>query len=514
MWGSEPSNRCTKGAILTGLVMVSLSPLLNLSSFIVSAPVTATAVVHNNIHSSYIDEGSASNVLLIQHEENNEDNSSSTDEQTDSAEEAASGGGSYTEQNTTRIVMEQHADKYHILHNVCLQAKNNDSFFVKMKRTNQTKEDYTIRYQVFRGSPRPTNLRFRVVFSDAATNTVYQSGTTMLTSHHTPDNNFHLHNNFLLPVFRAYSFLNLTRLLLLRGCTKCWQKRAPIMQHILNMMNLTDVVYPIQDVLLNSAGDRQHCYEWLVIEKQGKGLSFPYYNHAGRFSPRWPQRLFFSYRDHVHAYEKSLNKIAVEETNDVNKSRKPVLTWVSRGSPNPRQIMNEPEVIEELSKYFRTHVIDFSPRRNTTVLQSMEYTAETNVLIGLHGAGLAYAALLPNSSMLVELRGNYGKHKKMFMNIANKLDLPYYAAQLEETNTNTVQSIPSFARQVYDAWSYHYYDQEEAKHHEDGFTGECLFPRELTPHGGLSNTSVSRCYLEQHPETNVWSQCVAFGECE
>ena len=407
-----------------------------------------------------------------------------------------------------------HADKfdklYHILHNVCVQAKNNDNFVLSMERAsaNQT----TFNYTVFRGGyPGLTDLTFRVVPSDANANETYQAGTTMLTSHHTPDNNFHLQNDFLLPVFRANSFFNITRLLLLRGCITCWNTRLPLMQQVLNMMNLRvndgTLLYPAQDVL--GSNKRRQCYERLIIEKPENGK--PYYTHPGRFSPCWPQSLFFSYRDHLSAHVKTfkITSIGVEETNH----SKPVLTWMSRGHLNPRQITNAPEVIEELSKYFSVHVIDFSSRnRRTTVEQSMAYVAETNVLIGPHGAGLGYTALLPNNSMLVELKNSFGSEKKMFLNMASQLDIPYYAAHLNlpnETKKNIVRSIPQFARQIYDAWVYH--DVQEERHMN--YTGECLFPRHVQPHGWLSNSSVSRCYLEQRKATNVWSQCVAFGEC-
>lgn len=41
----------------------------------------------------------------------------------------------------------------------------------------------------------------------------------------------------------------------------------------------------------------------------------------------------------------------------------------------------------------------------------------------------------------------------------------------------------------------------------------CQFPREVTPHDHWSNTSLSRCYLEQHFMARVWSQCVRFAGC-
>jgi hypothetical protein len=71
-------------------------------------------------------------------------------------------------------------------------------------------------------------------------------GTHMLTSHHATHNNFHLHNNFLMPVYRAFLKTRVNGLLLVEGCVDCWTRRLPMMQHVLpvDMMNI-NIVYPL-----------------------------------------------------------------------------------------------------------------------------------------------------------------------------------------------------------------------------------------------------------------------------
>ena len=357
-----------------------------------------------------------------------------------------------------------------------------------------------------------------------------ERGTYMLTSHHTPENNFHLHNDFLLPVFHAHRTMNLNGLLLLQGCVSCWENRLPMMSRVLNMMGLT-VGYPMEAVLTGAV----MCMDRLVIATQQEK---PFYSHEGRFSPFWQRELFVDYRDQVHAHFRkllSLQRMMQQQQQPADNSTtsstnwtdilpptgnntKPVLSWISRGSASQcfeRCITNEDELVAELSKYFHVNMLPF--QAGLTVEQSMAYIMVTNVLVGLHGAGLGYISLLPDQAIVVELKGNFGNDKKLFLNMASSLNLPYYAVNFNEDIQSSddqvdMCTIPPDVLQSLAEEIFHAY-RNEHDHPNLNASGECLFPEQVTPLNHLSSKDHSRCYLEQPFESEEWFQCVHFGIC-
>ena len=145
-------------------------------------------------------------------------------------------------------------------------------------------------------------------------------------------------------------------------------------------------------------------------------------------------------RDSVHEYFRTLS-IAPRTENRAEKratfwtrrhtsrEKKPVLSFLSRSSNcSKRCITNEQGALVEFSKYFHVNLLDFST--GLTTKQAMLYIMETDVLIGLHGAGLGFTSVLPYRAMVVELRSRYGERFLYFMNMAPSLNLLHHAVSL------------------------------------------------------------------------------------
>jgi hypothetical protein len=177
------------------------------------------------------------------------------------------------------------------------------------------------------------------------------------------------------------------------------------------------------------------------------------------------------------------------------------------GSCVGRCITNEQDAVAQLSKYFRVNVLNFSA--GLTTEQAMAHIMETDVLIGLHGAGLAYSAFLPDRAMVVELRGSYGN--RFFINMASSVNVPYYSMSLSGCvgpGENDVYTLPmstvlDMTEEIHGAFR-----EEEilfARGGQPEPSGQCDIPQQIEPCGHLSSTNVSRCYL--HPWQEEWWQC-------
>ena len=194
-----------------------------------------------------------------------------------------------------------------------------------------------------------------------------------------------------------------------------------------------------------------------------------------------------------------------------NQISKPVLSWMSRSTLH-RRITNEQEIVAQRSKYFHVNMLDFNA--GLTTEQALAYVMNTDVLIGLHGAGLAYTAFLPDRAMLVELRSNYGN--RMFINMASSMDIPYYAMSLEGCigpGENDVFTLPwsTVGDMTEDIYSAYLHERLLFSQGQTLSSGECEFPQPIEPCGHLSPTNESRCYLQR--VGGHWFQCAWHDWC-
>lgn len=382
------------------------------------------------------------------------------------------------------------------------------------------------------------NHSFRVVrdhnFNMTSFRLHRREGAHLLIGPHTPENNFHLLNDLLYPVYRAFFKTEINGVVFFRGCEICWENRLPAMSLVFNMMNLS-VTYPLETVV---SVDTPICVDRLIIRDY---FEHTFYSREGRFSSYWPQEIFEGYRDSSQEYFQSLlslrdpmgqtettTRSPEEEANENSDSEisrnagKPVLTWVPRSSSTEctyRCITNGHELVEELSKYFRIRLLEFNA--NFTTAHAVVLMRDTDVLAGLHGAGLGYAAYLPDRAMLIELKSALNSEKKMFINMASAMDIPYYGVNLgclgefdhppNYVYTLSTDLVQSLASEI--AAAYH---QEKINfaHRLVQSPGQCLFPQHINPCGHLSPTNVSRCYLEQRTPDGPWMQCVHFELCD
>ena len=419
--------------------------------------------------------------------------------------------------------------EYFVVDNACLQANGPLNWTLRVQK--KPKDDAKlITSHVFRKVRKFEDHEFHVLWDKdlnvTAVDNMTKLGTHMVISHHAAHNNFHLHNNFLLPVYRAFIKSRINGVLLVEGCLNCWRRRLPMMHQVLDMMNLT-LIYPLEQ-----AAQTPMCFQRLILPRTAHPS--PYYSHDDRFSKFWPRELFRDYRDRLNAYYRTLSihpvasggdEVEKPRVNDgpgieTSNERKPVLSWMSRSSTcHGRCITNEKEAVEEFSKYFHVNLLDFGT--GLTTEQAVSYIMETDVLIGLHGAGLGFTSLLPDRAMVVELKSRFGKEKALFLNMASSFNLPYYAASLGGCQRigsarADVFTLPSgvvsvLAKEIFDAY----------RHEKDSFsrqqsnisTGECHFPKDIKPCGRLSSTKDARCYLRRKSEGAPWRQCMDFNEC-
>jgi Glycosyltransferase 61 len=438
---------------------------------------------------------------------------------------------------------------YHVFHNVCLESTGFRQW--NILSSTPSAEDVIKLRNFIGGSEVFATETFHIVEVDNLTKNMtrinnessalqIQKGTYMIIFN-THANNYHVINDLLLPVFRLYQKTDLTGLLIPEGCVDCWAKRLPIQSLGMDMMNLT-VLYPMEELVSNTTSPM--CFDRLMIQKFDQN---PYHMRQGRFSYFWQPEVFFGFRDIMHAFVRKM--VQFEEISEYNKkngsnhltetditiqeegsnlkrivisgnSTKPVLSWMSRSSNENcenRCIVNERDAIAELSKKFHVNFLDFST--GLTTMQAMQYIQKTDVLVGLHGAGLAYTAFLPDGALLVELQGEYSN--RMFINMASSINIPYYAMALQSCigpGTNDVFMLPStslytMAEEIYNAYQY-----ERHKLADEGPTmtsGQCEFPHPVEPCGHLSSTEKSRCYLQQleSGENASWFQCAWHTVC-
>ena len=342
----------------------------------------------------------------------------------------------------------------------------------------------------------------------------WSNGKSMITVHHHTHNNFHMHNDNLLLIWKWQRIYQSDTIYIVKGDPKQRKKKKslPPYEYVLSKMFPRGVHYPLEDKL-------PICFETLALHNNH---ARPYYYETGR-GKYWPKEAFASFRDdmfHLYNIDTSLPSNHGSTPQDDSSSNKAMMTWMVRS--DPRRINNVDDVIHQFSKYFNVVKIDFSDKRkkwdHRKVLQQMSIT---DILIGVHGAGLTYGAYMRSNTttMMVEIRCEIGWYMRIFQNIASKLDVAYYAFDgrdyipTESTMEFPEEASTKFAKQVWEAWQYERNNFE--MNAKDGSNklfgnGECDFPNSLHfPNGTLTPTESSRCYLEKLQDG--WQQVRIFG---
>lgn len=361
----------------------------------------------------------------------------------------------------------------------------------------------------------------------------WRNGTTLVAQPHLPDNNFHLHNDLILPlVFKLmHSSTNRSgglaatdsdrplRLLLTHGSRRNYEKRAIAFDTLYDLFDEVD--YSIEDRLTHG---RTLCFSRLVW---GNNMfRRPYYGEYGRFgnSFEW-EGIVPAFRDRLFGQH---GIVAAPPS----KGAPPRLTWVDRPCnkfQGDSRCLHDPEaLLEAFQASFDVKVLTFdrNQRRKEQLLSMLETLASTDVLVGMHGAGLGHIAYLPDLAMVVEIQGAVMREKKLFLNMASKQDVPYYMFDAGDAAGSagirlTTDQRSLFAKDLAEAWSLEtkrrqIQPEEPPNDHPSSASApenRCLFPRyQNGVH--LSSHNTSRCYLELAPGTKEdWRQCVHYNEC-
>ncbi len=96
--------------------------------------------------------------------------------------------------------------------------------------------------------------------------------------------------------------------------------------------------------------------------------------------------------------------------------------WISRKLAGKRRIKNLKE-ISQILENFKFKIVDFE---DMTTREQVNLVNESDVLAGVHGAGLTNMMFLDKGKSIIEVRGNGDKSNNCFFSLASELSLNYY----------------------------------------------------------------------------------------
>lgn len=111
-----------------------------------------------------------------------------------------------------------------------------------------------------------------------------------------------------------------------------------------------------------------------------------------------------------------------------------VVTFIDRTTK--RRLVNQAELLDALHLHhpdIQLNVVDFAQLSFT---EQLAIDRSTDILVGVHGAGLTHGMFLPRDSVLVEIQPFGFKHKG-FLNMAAMLGHAYFKAESVDDRTKT-----------------------------------------------------------------------------
>jgi Glycosyltransferase 61 len=280
-----------------------------------------------------------------------------------------------------------------------------------------------------------------------------------------------------------------------------------------------EVQYSLEEILVGQS-DGVMCFDRVIL---GGLYRRPYYSNTGRFGvdDRW-KGVLPEIRDWVN----SVHGINVTRTQlRSTTTTKPHLTFIDRPCAewSTRCLYNTADVMRYLSNRFDVTLLSFNSEENRfeKLIKMLQQMTDTDILVGMHGAGLAHAVFLQSGTLLVEIKDGTVREKKLFLNMANKQDIGYYLYDALPASINqphTILSNEEMEHLTEDLWSAWKQEQEYSQIQNNSnlmLMVECLFPEFLSKSQSMLSTfNVSRCYLEQSVEhSNKWCQCTHYKDC-
>ncbi|CAE8586216.1 unnamed protein product, partial [Polarella glacialis] len=258
---------------------------------------------------------------------------------------------------------------------------------------------------------------------------------------HMPDNLFHLHNDLILKVSWLLWVFKLdsqsTRLFL-------WKGGETLMSRKVSMFGLLRLIFKEVAYTAEDRFAKGSCYSQLYWTPS---FSYPTYTEAFYF----PIEPGFRYAQAAqHWFGVTVKSLGLDSNLAKDRSSTSVfkLAWLQRQrSSNIRYISNFDVVEQVMQQKFKLIKLNFNGDSKQHMVDIVQSLLSADVLIGLHGAGLANALYARPDALLVELRGSYAADNRLFVNVAMLRNMPYYTANVvqfrsKRTSATDVIELP------------------------------------------------------------------------
>ena len=344
-----------------------------------------------------------------------------------------------TSGGTSWIEEPSHRDRLLVLRNVCLD-QHRLIFFRNATAAalfDRIKDPYRVWQSIAKPRAAAPEWVFEVANQDGGMSAERWINDTsfLYMPHRAVDNVFHFHNNFLLPLMLNVMlsdsdhaprrvFLFKTWPLVSNGVRADkhgkWPHEAthPALFYVLHKL-FSEVVWPVDD--LWASGERL-CFRRFVWSQKLTPLSLPYYDHLTS------DRLYRMVGVMPRVRDLVRSALAVAALPAFRAANSPSVLWISRqptchakvrtvaSTSEGRCIENLDQVLNGLrqSRLFGSVRVmdDFKLRhdakeRDMYLREQLEMLRDTDIMIGMHGAGLTNVLYLSERAALVELKGYF-----------------------------------------------------------------------------------------------------------
>ena len=330
------------------------------------------------------------------------------------------------------------------------------------------KEPYHVFQRVAKPREPPPRWAFEVVNEESHRNLSaarWIAGTSFLhIPHRNVDNLFHFHNNFFLPLMlnvmlsgseneQRRLFLFKTWPLANHGVLKGkkWPHESihPVLFYAMEKV-FSEVVWPVDDIW---AAGQQLCFRRFVWSQRLTPMRYPYYDYAST------DRLYRNMGVTTRVRNLVRTAMRVAPPPPMRSTAAPSVLWISRQPTCHPKVANAAtatsagrcvrNLVEVLDGLRRTSLFgpvrvmdDFKLRhdaheRTTMLRDQLEMLRDTDILMGMHGAGLSHIAYLGQRATIVELKGHFwseeGGKLKIYLAMARLQQCAYMSVDVRST---------------------------------------------------------------------------------